>query len=226
MNLDREKSLRYIEDMYSQIHYGSSIPDSIEIVILPSMPFIHELSNIVEKYKMRVSIGAQNCSEYNCGSYTGQVSVKMLSSLKIRYILLNHCEVKKYSVLSDKYVLNATKACFSMNITPIICFSEDELNIIAELNEFKNKDFILVYEPQWAVGKDTIDETEKIYRSINLAREIVGDKVPVLYGGSVKTQLLEGLDLFSMDGLLIGRASLNFHVFFELCKKYLDLKKL
>ena len=112
------------------------------------------------------------------------------------------------------------------NIHPIICVGETlqqkndnrtkevlSKQIRESMNDDSNNDnTIIAYEPIWAIGSGltpSLDEIEDIHNFIK--NEIQGyENYKILYGGSVKSANSKGiLNLDSVDGLLIGGASLN-----------------
>jgi triosephosphate isomerase len=83
-------------------------------------------------------------------------------------------------------------------------------------HESNNNNTIIAYEPVWAIGSGltpSLDEIDEIHNFIK--NEIQGyENYKILYGGSVKSaNSKEILNLDSVDGLLIGGASLNFDEF-------------
>ena len=83
----------------------------------------------------------------------------------------------------------------------------------------------MAYEPVWAIGTGksaTAEEAEAVHKLIRnrLAEESerVGEKVRILYGGSVKPE--NAKTLFAMkniDGALVGGASLDANAFLAIC---------
>src|SRR5688500_6398608 len=55
------------------------------------VPIKHRLGN-----NSRIDVGAQNCSEHEAGAYTGEVSVVMLRSCGIPYMILCHSDRRQY----------------------------------------------------------------------------------------------------------------------------------
>jgi len=74
---------------------------------------------------------------------------------------------------------------------------------------------LLAYEPVWAIGAGGVPASaeyanERHAKIIDLASDILGQKTPCLYGGSVNAQNCEELIQCShIDGLFIGRAAWN-----------------
>jgi len=91
------------------------------------------------------------------------------------------------------------------------------------ISRSKVKKLIVAYEPVWAVGKgNNAMIPDELHRMALYIRKILismfgkknGSNIPILYGGSVNGDnageiVYEG----QIDGLLVGRASLNPHEF-------------
>ena len=110
--------------------------------------------------------------------------------------------------------------CIAFGITPIICIGEnlkEYLDGITEevlIKQLQNclpdsSNFWIAYEPLWAIGSGKTpnnDEITKIHNMIKLRfPEIV-----LLYGGSVNAKNAKEILLIeSVDGVLVGGASLD-----------------
>lgn len=183
--------------------------------------------------KENVFIAAQNCYSKKSGAYTGEVSVEMLSSLGIRYVVLGHSERREYFNESNQFLAEKINICLDYNIHPIFCCGEP-LNIreANTQNEFVAKqleeslyhltavqlqEVVIAYEPIWAIGTGktaTSAQAQEMHAFIRgqLAAKYgqqVADKISILYGGSVKAS--NAGELFGqpdVDGGLVGGASL------------------
>ncbi len=81
---------------------------------------------------------------------------------------------------------------------------------------------IVAYEPIWAIGSGVSAKRE----DIELVHNRLKDKfnIPLLYGGSVKVSNIQEIaSIDSVDGVLVGSASLNADSFAELIKKGLGV---
>ena len=84
---------------------------------------------------------------------------------------------------------------------------------------------IVAYEPVGAIGTGksaTAEEAEAVHKLIRnrLAEEseLVGEKVRILYGGSVKPENAKALfAMKNIDGALVGGASLDANAFLAIC---------
>ncbi len=87
---------------------------------------------------------------------------------------------------------------------------------------------IIAYEPVWAIGTGNPCLPDDAVKSILFLRKTISklysrkiaEKVKIIYGGSINEQNAAGyLEEISIDGLLIGGASLNASEFVRIIKK-------
>ena len=179
--------------------------------------------------KNKLNVGIQNISRFESGAHTGQISIKQVSSLNIRYSIIGHSETKNdLDEINEK-----VKLCSKYNITPIICVGEKEEQDIYKTQEFlensldvilKNVDLnkvIIAYEPVWMIGSNNKLNTNTLHDIIDFLKKIVQkyniDDIIFLYGGSVnKTNIKEILSISDIDGVLIGNASTDINHFLEI----------
>ena len=85
---------------------------------------------------------------------------------------------------------------------------------------------IIAYEPIWAIGTNNIATNNEILEITDIINTTINDICPgfnnkILYGGSVSEANISNLsELKSIDGLLIGKASLNINSFTNIIKSY------
>ena len=78
------------------------------------------------------------------------------------------------------------------------------------------ENFIIAYEPIWAIGTGETANKEQIYNAHSYIKSILKklypnkNNCPILYGGSVNTKNAKDLiQISGVDGFLIGGASLD-----------------
>ena len=140
------------------------------------------------------------------------------------------------------------KKALELDLKPIMCVGEslaeresgktDEVvvsQLVAGLNGIKinsgsAENFIVAYEPVWAIGTGKTCDSDEANRVIALIRNTltnqyskdVSDKVRILYGGSAKPEnIRELLSKSDIDGGLIGGASLEANSFAKLVENIL-----
>ena len=212
-----------------------------KVVICPPFVYLSDLEKINDS---KILIGAQDMFWENAGSFTGEISPVMLKKEGEGYVILGHSERRDLGETEEmiaKKIASAIKA----GLIPILCIGEKERDVHGEYLHFLRKQIInslgklpkrflaklvIAYEPIWAIGKseeeamkpaDLHEMTIFIKKIlVELYGQAVGVIVPVLYGGSVnhnnaKDILVHG----QVQGLLVGRESLNPKKFGELLKE-------
>lgn len=215
-------------------------------LVILGAPFIH-LKEAVELTKdtPHIKIAAQNCHQEKSGAYTGEISVEMLQSINVEYVILGHSERRQYFRETNELLADKVKAALAGGLTPIFCCGES-LEIrnegwhvryvknqlergIFDLEESDFKKLIIAYEPIWAIGTGVTaspEQAQEIHKEIRTAIETkygkaVADSTSILYGGSVKPA--NAVEIFSqpdVDGGLVGGASLKAETFIPITKSF------
>ena len=204
-----------------------------QLVIL-GVPFPY-LININDKIKSKenVFVAAQDCSANKNGAYTGEVSASMLKSIGLQYVIIGHSERREYNQESNQLLAEKVNIAMSNGLQPIFCCGEP-LNIreaetqnayvqkqleesLFHLASEQVKNFIIAYEPIWAIGTGRTASNEQAQEMHAHIRNVMAKKygtdvansLSILYGGSVKAA--NAADIFGqpdVDGGLVGGASL------------------
>ncbi len=221
--------------------------DKVETVVCaPSL----WLRCLIKRQGENLRFGAQNFYPVDEGAYTGEVSAYMLNSIGASYSLVGHSERRKYFAETDELVNQKVLAALKYNIKPIVCVGESkdefeqgkrsevlerQISVAftgVELNEVAN--IIVAYEPVWAIGASKAATPEIAEESCALIRQIIAklyneeeaQKVRILYGGSAnKTNFKDFIAQEDVDGVLLGRASLDPKEYVDLvneCLAYVD----
>jgi triosephosphate isomerase len=239
-----------VEDALSLITKTKNISSNhkdLEVVVCPPFPFLY----IYKKLKIKnINLGSQNIFYESEGSYTGQVSHKMLSSLGVKYVIVGHSESRIEGDTND-IVNRKLLGAINAKIIPILCIGEksrddhkeyldfikDQIHeCLAGIPKNKIKNIIIAYEPIWAVGKNAKREATKdeFIETRILIKRILSDmygfkiasSVRVLYGGSVSGEnSLSFIKEGEADGLLVGRNSLSPNKFEEILSSLSKNKK-
>ncbi|MFQ2819861.1 triose-phosphate isomerase [Aeromonas caviae] len=212
------------------------IDEDVDVVLCPSHVHLGFTAELLGE-QGRVKLGAQNVSQHRHGAYTGEISCEMLVEAGCRYVLVGHSERRRLFGETSFVVAEKFAAVRAAGLIPILCLGEsgaarqarrtfeviaEELDIVIEKNgamAFDNA--IIAYEPIWAVGTGkcaTPEQAQEVHSFIRsrLAEDtpVIGEKVRIIYGGSVTPANAQ--DLFAqsdIDGGLIGRASLDGEAF-------------
>ncbi len=189
-----------------------------EVVICPDFLALNYASSQVP---ISIAIGAQDCSAHGKGAFTGDVTATSLKQAGAKYCIVGHSERRRYEFESLESMVQKTLCLLKVGITPLICMSEaveDELpQFLDKLGAFKDfkKDIVFAYEPESAIGTDTLPSIKNIDTVCAGMKSILahkwGENTKILYGGSVSDKTIVDLKkITSIDGFLIGRASTDF----------------
>ncbi|MBA3550751.1 triose-phosphate isomerase, partial [Patescibacteria group bacterium] len=89
----------------------------VQTIIAPS--FIH-VGLLAEKQSKAVMLGVQNIFSEQKGSYTGEVSVDMVKSIKATHVIIGHSERRKLGETNDM-VNKKVLLALQNKLIPIIC---------------------------------------------------------------------------------------------------------
>jgi len=209
-----------------------------ELIICPSFPFLNEVFKIIKGSKIK--LGAQNTFWEMKGSYTGEVSPKVLKEIGCRYVILGHSERRRYFHESDHDINKKVKAALKVGLIPILCVGETE-----QERRFGQRDFvvrrqlevtlqgvtnfsslIIAYEPVWAIGTGKVAHPKDACYAhsfiLNFVKKRFGKKaknVKIIYGGSINEKNIQGfLGHALIQGTLIGGASQKEKSFYNILK--------
>jgi triosephosphate isomerase len=194
----------------------------------------------------KIHIGAQNMFYEEKGAFTGEVSPLMLQGLA-EFILVGHSERREIFHESDEEVNKKLLSALKFKLNPVLCVGETlpEREAGETLSKIKNQldkclqgvaggeweKITLAYEPIWAIGTGrnaTPEQAQDVHRFIRRALEekFPGNRIPILYGGSVKPEnSLELLSQEDISGVLVGGASLKVEQFSAIIRNGLKLLK-
>jgi len=236
MNSSLTHAIDYCTNHTSELQ---DLSDTNDIVICPSFIAIQSVQKAL--HNTSIAIGAQTCSPYTMGPYTGQVSAMELKEAGCTYCIVGHSEQREYCHQTNEDIALQVDQLLANNITPIICIGESSIDyfnhatyevlsdqlmpIISVLQQIQSTLQIYVaYEPTWAIGQTKIPEPsylEKIFAWLkqDLQTHLPENTCIFLYGGSVNEHSIKILtQIRSIQGFLIGSASTDFNHF----KKIID----
>jgi triosephosphate isomerase len=181
-----------------------------------------------------IEMAAQNCSQYDDGAYTGEISVKMLREVLVRHVIIGHSERRSLFGETNACINAKLKKAREVNLKLIFCIGEtlEERNagllesilrsqITEGLDGLTADDLehsVIAYEPVWAIGTGVTATAQQAQDAHAYVRSVVasiyGDeiaqKLRIQYGGSVKpNNAAELMTCPDIDGALIGGASLD-----------------
>jgi triosephosphate isomerase len=209
-----------------------------EVAVCAPMPYLGDVALSLQGDG--IAWGAQDCSAFESGAYTGEVSAAMLAEFGCRYVLNGHSERRAMHAESDQLVADKAKAALAHRLTPIVCVGETlaereagqtdavvkrQLSAVIHTLGHCISQIVVAYEPVWAIGTGKTASPEQaqavhalLRAQLRAATEHAGD-MRILYGGSVKAD--NAATLFAqadIDGGLIGGASLKAAEFAAICR--------
>lgn len=229
MNLSLAQAMQLMDELIASEHSLSKDQQAIFAVPFPYLLAVQDKL----KGKQNVFVAAQNCSANKNGAFTGEVSAEMLAGINISHVIIGHSERREYNHESNQELAEKLNRAFENNIKPVFCcgeplkireegtqntFVETQLKeSLFHLSKEQMQDFIIAYEPIWAIGTGKTASSEQAQemhahiRSVIAAQygQDIADSVSILYGGSVKAA--NAAEIFGkpdVDGGLVGGASL------------------
>lgn len=220
-------------------HFNTSFSKKRDAWIAPQAIHIQTCSEL--GYPKGILTGAQNCSEHLEGAWTGEISARSLKELGGDFVILGHSERRQFFAESSRSLNAKVKTVLNQGLVAVYCvgetLSEREANqtlvlVEDQINQGLNdlpmasaKNLIVAYEPVWAIGTGKTASPTQAQEVHAFIRGVLkskfpdfGDKVRILYGGSVKPDNVEELlSQKDIDGGLVGGASLKPKDFLALC---------
>jgi triosephosphate isomerase len=229
MNLTLQQGEALIDELLNTKH---DVTENQLAVFAVPFPYLISIKNKLAG-KKNVFVAAQNCHNKKSGAYTGEVSAEMIKSIDIQFVILGHSERREYFNETNAVLAEKVNICLENELKPIFCCGEP-LNIreagtqnsfvetqlkesLFHLTATQLNNFIIAYEPIWAIGTGktaTSEQAQEMHahiRSVMAAQygNAVADSISILYGGSVKAN--NAKEIFGkpdVDGGLVGGASL------------------
>ena len=215
MNLLPNEVVLYIENLKKDIKSNNEIVLCIPYVDIPYA------SNIVND--TNIYIGAQNMYSREEGAYTGEISVKMLKSIKTDYVLLGHYERRLYFNETEEEINKKLILALKYNIKPIVCIGsneslENEINmILKDIKKGSINNIIFIYEPVFSIGTGNSLDKNEIIDKIKLIKNIIFKKydeefnnLTLGYGGSINSNnMFDIVNNDEINAILVGSSSLN-----------------
>jgi len=191
-----------------------------QIVICPPTTLLSPIAELLAGH--RVAVGGQDCSRFEAGAHTGDISPLMLADIGAAYCILGHSERRAAYGEDSLSVRAKAEAVIAAGMTPVICVGEtaqqrQEGGAIATVTAMARTSLparpgpcLLAYEPVWAIGSGQAASKAAIAEMHQALRDLAGPGTPLLYGGSVNPgNAAELAAIDNLDGFLVGGASLD-----------------
>lgn len=211
----------------------------VEIVVAPPFTALHSVAEATRNTS--IGTAGQDVHWEKEGAFTGEVSAAMLKEAGAEHVIIGHSERRRLFGETDGTVNRKTMAALAAGLKPIVCIGEilDERESNRTLNVLDSQitgglegltgeqvaSLVIAYEPVWAIGTGrnaTSAQAQDAHAHIRgrLGQWFGADaarETRVIYGGSVKPDNIgEIIAQPDVDGALVGGASLDVRVFFEI----------
>lgn len=187
-----------------------------EIIVCPPFTLLSDIKLLIENNSLNIKLGAQNISLFDEGAFTGEINGKQIKEFG-EYVIIGHSERRKNLSETDDEVIKKIRKALENNLMPIVCIS-NIMQVESLKSEFKELKFVIAYEPLFAIGSGSPDTPEN---ANNIAKQIKNklNNVKVLYGGSVTSENVNSFtQMQDIDGVLVGKSSLNPLEFYKIIK--------
>lgn len=228
----------------SRFIYEIEEVNNVDITVFPPFTALRSATTyLADERNAKVKIGAQNIHWEESGAFTGEISAPMLVELGVSQVIVGHSERRHIFGETDEMIARKLKAAVKAGIQPVLCVGEtleerennrtfeivdgQTLSALEVFKELGYTDFIIAYEPVWAIGTGVSASPEQANDVIRHIRALIGSvftpevsrEVRILYGGSVnQDNFADFLAEPDIDGGLVGSASLDYAHFARLVK--------
>ena len=176
---------------------------------------------------------AQDVHWEDKGAYTGGIAASMLAGVAVGSIV-GHSEVRRDLGDDDTRVARKLARAIAAGLRVVLCVGESEAQHLAgeaeavvarqvaadvaplRADRERATQLVIAYEPIWAIGTGHpatgahASVAARVIRRSLEAAGLSGDRIPVLYGGSVtRAGVHEFAAADGIDGALVGGASLT-----------------
>jgi triosephosphate isomerase len=215
----------------------SDVQDKVWLAV----PFTALESTCQVALNTAIQVGAQNMHDEPAGAFTGEISASMLRACGAHFVILGHSERRQLFGETDAFINRKVLRALASNLAPLLCVGETlkerEAGLteavvarqlaqgLADVSEASIVHCTLAYEPVWAIGNGhtaSPQNAQAVHAFLRneLAKNwgsAAAERVPILYGGSVKPSSAASLMAEAdIDGLLVGGASLDVETFAQI----------
>ena len=232
MNLDHLQSIALVQKLSWSLKDARHDFGAVEVAVFPPFTDLRSVHTLVIGDKLALTLGAQDVSPHAPGAYTGDIAAAFLAKLDVRYVIVGHSERRHGHGEDDALVAAKAKAVHAAGMIPLICVGEtaqdreEHGSAAIPLRQLDaalaglphGAEFVIAYEPVWAIGSGdpaTPEEAQSVISALRgrvaeLCGEEEAQRVRILYGGSVESQNVAGfLRQVDIDGALVGGASIK-----------------
>lgn len=219
--------------------HGAASQAVVDLAICPPATLIAALAAKAGP----VAIGGQDCHAKVSGAHTGDIAAEQLKDAGASCVIVGHSERRTDHGETDAIVKAKAEAAARAGLVAIVCVGETEaerksgvtLEVVGRQVHgslpagMTGATLVVAYEPVWAIGTGlvpTVADVAEVHGFIRGELKKIygaeGEKVRILYGGSVKpSNAKELLSVADVNGALVGGASLKAVDFLAIAAAYL-----
>lgn len=236
MNLDHLQAIAFVQKLAWSLKDHDYQKDQVEVAVFPPFTDLRSVQTLIQADSLPLGLGAQDLSAHDSGAHTGDVSGAFLAQLNCQYVIVGHSERRADHHETDEVVASKVQAALRHGLVPILCVGEtaedrervgsakvpaEQLTAVLKTIPAES-DYVVAYEPVWAIGSGTPATADEAESVCAVLRETISDAhgaeraeaTRVLYGGSVKSGNIAGfMKRPNVDGALVGGASLDVEEF-------------
>ena len=102
MNLDHLQSIAFVQKLAWTLQDARHSAKDAEVAVFPPFTDLRSVQTLISADKLELAYGAQDCSEFDSGAYTGDISPVFLAALDCAYVILGHSERRQYHHETDE----------------------------------------------------------------------------------------------------------------------------
>lgn len=232
MHFDHLQAIAFVQKLSWALGDVRHDYGEVEVSVFPPFTDLRSVQTLLSADKLSLTLGAQDVSPHESGAYTGDISAKFLAKLEVTYVLVGHSERRAGHAESHELVAAKALAAVNAGLIPVVCVGETSEDLeergaaavpLEQLDAVlaalpASADFVIAYEPVWAIGSGnaaTAEQAEEVCKALRLRVQEKSSTeravtTRILYGGSVSSQNVASyLQQPNIDGGLVGGASLK-----------------
>lgn len=240
-NWKMHKTIEEAIDLTVRLKYACESLEDRDAVVCPPYTALQAVTETLSDSE--IEVGAQNMHFEEEGAYTGEISPEMVTDTGSDWVILGHSERREYFEEDSDILTKKLKAAIEHDLKVFYCIGENEdqredgevesviqdqlESVLSDLDLEDFEEFIVAYEPLWAIGSGNPATPEQANEAHGIVRETLselfdedaGERTRVVYGGSVKPHNVnELMEQPHLDGALVGSASLSAEDFAAIIK--------
>ncbi len=203
-NWKSNKTAQQAEEWFAEINSYKQLVNnksSRQIIICPPFTLLAKIKSYIIDNKLPIALGGQDISPFDEGEHTGEVNGKQIKEFA-DYVIIGHSERRREFGETEEILTKKVEMANKSGLTPVFCIQDEQTPILQGVT-------IVAYEPPSAIGAGHSDTPENANKIANIVKEKY-NLLHVLYGGSVDAENAgKFLEMSSIDGVLVGGASLD-----------------